>query len=290
MRENEEMEPTPKRRWLRFSLRGLLVSIAAIAIWLGIQVNRAHKQRDSVAELQRAGAVIFYDYHHRPEMAEAESFRFDPTAEPPISPWLVQLIGQEYFSRVEGLDFGSLNVDPRAIQIAQLQDIRFLILERTLANDDDLRNLAQLSQLEELDLRHTDVTDAGLSYAHHWPELVYLNLAFTEIGNAGCSHLTALRELKSLTLQGTRVTDEALRSVAYCTNLEFLDLSKTSVTDEGLSHLAPLQKLSHIELANCEYVSDAAMPKLKVLGSLQKIGLSGPLVREAGTRGTVRDY
>ena len=44
-----DSQPRPDRRWLRFSLRTLLMLTALLAVCLGVQVDRAHKQRAAVA-------------------------------------------------------------------------------------------------------------------------------------------------------------------------------------------------------------------------------------------------
>ena len=51
-----------KSRWFRFSLRTLLLLIAVLCVWLGIQVNAARRQREAVAAIQSAGGSVVYDY------------------------------------------------------------------------------------------------------------------------------------------------------------------------------------------------------------------------------------
>ena len=49
-----------RRRWLRFSLRTLLVLMTVLGValgWLGVQVNRVRKQRDAVAWVQQVGGT-----------------------------------------------------------------------------------------------------------------------------------------------------------------------------------------------------------------------------------------
>ena len=51
-------QPSKPRSWLRFSLRTLLLLTALIASWLGVQYNKAQKQRAAVAAIQRAGGSV----------------------------------------------------------------------------------------------------------------------------------------------------------------------------------------------------------------------------------------
>jgi hypothetical protein len=51
----------PWRRFLRFSVRGLIVLVMVIGCWLGWIVQGAHVQRDAVAAIRRAGGEVEYD-------------------------------------------------------------------------------------------------------------------------------------------------------------------------------------------------------------------------------------
>jgi hypothetical protein len=52
--------PATRRRWLRISLRGLLVLVLIVGGWLGWAVRSARTQREAVAAIRRAGGGITY--------------------------------------------------------------------------------------------------------------------------------------------------------------------------------------------------------------------------------------
>jgi hypothetical protein len=54
------------RRWLRFSLRGLLLIVAIFCVWLGIKVNAARRQAEAVAAILKAGGTVNFDYQMIP--------------------------------------------------------------------------------------------------------------------------------------------------------------------------------------------------------------------------------
>jgi hypothetical protein len=57
-------DPVPPRwrRYLRLSVRGLIVLVLAIGAGLGWIVHEAHVQRDAVAAIRKAGGSVTYDW------------------------------------------------------------------------------------------------------------------------------------------------------------------------------------------------------------------------------------
>ena len=80
-------------------------------------------------------------------------------------------------------------------------------------------------------------------------------------------------EVESLYLGRTRVTDADLEKLATLPQLKQLFLNETSITDEGLHHLQTLGQLVYLDLESCDGVSDAGMPHLLEMQTLQAINL-----------------
>src|SRR5688572_26162487 len=83
------------RRFLRFSLRGLLVLVAVCSVWLGIAFQRAREQAEIVRFLEaRSPRYVFYDYH------ESEPDSLDTQAGSQYPDWLTESVGIDFLHHV----------------------------------------------------------------------------------------------------------------------------------------------------------------------------------------------
>ena len=55
----------PWRRFLRFSVRGLIVFLIVVGAGLGWIVRQAHVQGDAVAAIRATGGAVRYDWEFR---------------------------------------------------------------------------------------------------------------------------------------------------------------------------------------------------------------------------------
>ena len=55
--DNMGQSPT-RRRWLRFSLRGLLIVVTLVAVWLGWNVHVVRQRKAALAELRSSGKLL----------------------------------------------------------------------------------------------------------------------------------------------------------------------------------------------------------------------------------------
>ena len=116
-----------KRRWLRFSVRTLLIVTALVAVWLGVLANRVHKQRAAVAAIEAAGGTVYYDWQGMPrELAERERVPFEVISHPR---WLVRLYGRENLQDVVHVSLGDAPVDGELVgHLRSLQELQTLDL------------------------------------------------------------------------------------------------------------------------------------------------------------------
>ena len=258
MTENDKL-PKPKRRWLRFNLRTLLIVLTVFCVWLGWYLLRVEQQRDAVRWVAEDGGTVRYDYDF-----DLDDESIDD-GKPSVPKWLLDMLGVDYFSTVTfvGISMELSDVTP----LATLKSLRFLYLSNTQVSD--VTPLTGLTNLEQLLLGKTQVTDvtplAGLT------NLEYLDLSDTQVSDV--TALAGLSNLKYLWLKETLVSD--VTPLAGLTNLEQLVLRGTQVSD--VTPLAGLTNLKYLYLSNTQ-ISDVT--PLTGLTNLEQLLLDGTQVSD----------
>src|SRR6516164_6855048 len=158
------------RRYLRFSVRGLIVVVLLIGAGLGWIVHQAHVQRDAVAAILKTGGVVSYDWDWR-------DGAWISGAKPRAPSWLVDLVGVDYFGHAAYVGFP--------------------LHRRAAATDATLAEVGRLTRLQRLDVFSSSVTDAGLAHLKGLTKLAVLGLPGTQVTDAGVRELSqALPGLK----------------------------------------------------------------------------------------------
>jgi hypothetical protein len=201
--QTSEARPArPRRRWLRFSLRTLLVGVTLLCVALGVWES-AERQRRAVAAIRASRGWVKYDYlGSRPLRAFGE---------PPAPCWLGRLLGVDYVA-----------------------DVTVIALS---AGDREVANVRVLTSLQSLDLSASKVTDAGMAHLSNLASLQVLGLDNTQVSDAGLAHLSALEGLTVLSLYNTQVSDAGLPHLYGLRNLKELNLGGTQVSDDGCRRL-----------------------------------------------------
>jgi hypothetical protein len=271
-----EASATPvKRRWWRYSLRTMLLVLTALALWLGMQTDRAIKQRRAVQIVERLGGVVHY--HH--QLTDDPRRQFDWKREPWAPRWLMDIFGDDYF--VAAYEIYVNPAKPSEVQIsdeefAMLCDVtslRSLCLWRMPISDEDFAHVEKLPYLKTLRLDSRELTDEGLQHVASLRRLENLWLTATPMGppilketsrisDAGLAHLSGMSQLRLLDLGGARITDEGLKQLAqHHPCLGELILNNTLVTDAGMATLAKMPHLRIVSLASTD-ITDAGLKTL----------------------------
>jgi hypothetical protein len=295
--------PRSPRRWLSFSLRTLLLVTAAVALWLGVQVNRATNQRRAVSMVKERGGTVRYAHQSRMHPIPLTDFysssTFDPDAPPPGPDWLRQGLGEEYFQdviyvsladrvasegdadanliaalpKLEYLDMGFCDLTDEALrELGRIRTLRMLKVDRNNdLSDDGLRHLAQCKSLESLNLNGIDgIRGPGLEHLSSLNSLKELDLQYVPLDCDWLKGLAVL-PLEKLMLSKTPLEDAHLAHVGEITSLVVLGIDRTNVTAAGLAHLAQLNSLQQLYLN--ETVALDGIEHLRQLPSLNHLGV-----------------
>ena len=94
MRTMSDIPTNNRRRYLRFSVRVMVLLVLLIASPLAWMVNKARQQRMAVAALETLGCSIYYD-HYR------ETVNDQP---PVVRGWIGKLLGRDMLQTVHIVD------------------------------------------------------------------------------------------------------------------------------------------------------------------------------------------
>jgi hypothetical protein len=137
--------PRPWRKYLRFSVRGLIVLVLVIGVGLAWLVRSAHIQRDAVASIENTRGQVAY---HWDSTNGQQILRGKPWA----PRWLVDLIGVDFFGHVTSVRLARLETDGVLKHVGRLTQLERLTISVRAISDAELAPLQALNNLSFLDL------------------------------------------------------------------------------------------------------------------------------------------
>jgi hypothetical protein len=292
------------RRWLRFSLRTLLIVVTLFGVWLGVKVDQARRQKLAVVALRMRG--FYVNYEHWRTNGDPESF--DSSRELPVPTLLRSRADGDFFQKVIAIRVLPTSSDDDYVHLAALPHIEALYLSGrgndvsdaglaylprpdrlvhfeagdTLVGDAFVKRLANATGLIRLGLSGTRVTDKGLQWLPPLPKLKMLGLGGTSTTDAGlAAALQDRSSLESLYLQDTRITDKSVALLEDANRLRFLHLDRTQISDAGLIHLQNAKRLITLSLEQTK-ITDAGLRQLHGLPALKGLCVNGTRVTSEG--------
>lgn len=237
----------PKRRWMTFSLRTLLIAATLLSIVLGYFGNILLSVREKKAirrEIQSVGGQAYF----RHEM------RMDNEIHTPPGPAIVRWICSNYaFDHIHTVEFVDPNVNVRDQDVAVLlkaPQLEWLTLSGQEVSDRSMKIVGQLHELRTLQLWDTQVSDTGMAELAGLPKLRVLSIS---------------RNFTATSYQGSpQITSESLRHIAGLQLLERLQLDNTLISDENLEALEGLKQLGQLWLPPLVSMEKAEQLKSKL--------------------------
>jgi hypothetical protein len=192
----------------RYSLRGLFICTALIALWIGPKAHRARQDRFAVQAIQDVGGHVIYDYMR----AQSDEVQGDlAKAIPPGPKWLREFVGDEFFMRPVELVFRKEKITDEGLQqVSLFRDLKAIHLEDRGISDAGVKHLATAETVEYLCLDENRITDEGLLHLIGLQCLNRLDLDFNRITDGGLEHLSRMNNLKTLCIRGNLVTRDGV--------------------------------------------------------------------------------
>ncbi len=191
---NTPSPPKRRRRWLRFSLRTLLILVTIFGIWIGWKMYlRREQQRVLDAVHARGGTTT----QLLPDLSFLSRVQAPWTQNNVVSLANLKLTDDELkdigtMPYLVGLHLADNQITDRGLAHLQNQtDLRVLDLTNNPAiTDAGLAELKDLTELESLTLRkNSRITDAGLVHLENMQKLDLLILFGTSVTPEGVSRL-----------------------------------------------------------------------------------------------------
>lgn len=250
------------RRLLQFSLRGVLLFTAAIALLMsvvGVPLGRLRQQQLAVERLEKRGCRLKSEAARGPT-AWAAAKLFGNSAALHVT----EILWKWDDRRPDETD------RPDFTLLARLDWVETIDLAWMPFDDAGASNLRGLQYLTSLNLNGANISDRGLLYLNNCWSLERLQLHGAPITDAGLNHLTGLVALENVDFSGTKITGKNLEPLAHLPALEVLNLNGTPLTDDAVAVLSRLQGLqwlgvsdTRLSEAACDALA-AALPKTAI--------------------------
>jgi len=214
----------PRRsRWLQFSLRGLIVLMALVAVgmaWVSYWQHRIHRQRVAIAQVRQLQNRIEKDLGS--EIYRPIELEFNKT------PWWLRLGGEPTIPVTTGVNLG--------------------VYRGTRILDSDLQMLVAFPYLMKVNVENSGVGGEGLSWVRPLQRMEMLNLSRTKVTDEDLQAVGELPALRRLILDELQLNGSGITNLANNSQLELLSLCDVPLRAEHIDHLNQLHALEELEL------------------------------------------
>ena len=276
-------ESDPRKRWLRFRLRTVIIIVTVFAIGAGLIQRRANQRMQATRMIQELGGQIVYDKSDRRTILRTALRWMYGEAFAPVSAIRLSdtnanddaVHALRAFPELQNISLRESMVSDQGIgELATLRNLTTIELNGTAAGDSCLAALSQLNHLEHLNLARTLVTDKGVEQLSSLPQLAFLDISGTDVTSRALESISSIHSLEHLVLQGTRISGNGLPVLGRLSNLRSVDLYGADLRDNGAKQLASILSLETIVLSGTGVTDDVMVafddhPNLAVLNVSQ---------------------
>ena len=146
MLDQSQSASRPRRRLLRFSMRGLIVLVLVIGGGMGWLVRAVHIQHAAAAAISGIGGSVMYNW-------EWNNGRSYSGATPWVPKWLSDRVGVDYFGHITSvwLCAVSMETDAALAPVLRLTQLQRLSVTGSSVTDTGLARLRVMTTLSRLD-------------------------------------------------------------------------------------------------------------------------------------------
>ena len=222
------------RRWVRFSLRSLLLFMTLLCVILGIWLERARRQHEIVTAIRDAGGYVEYEVE-------------DAKAIPPPAPfWHAAPYGQDLADCVE-----SVTIDDRRLlpHVARLNGVKTLTVADSALCDDDLNSIQRMYGLKSIRL----LGDEHGGFFSGNPGLHRINESYfhdeAQLSDLSLPILATVQSLEEIVIHGGDYSKPAIQELARLRNLRvlYVDFGDRAKSRPEKDWVAPFEKMPQLE-------------------------------------------
>lgn len=252
MNPTNDRPDKPKRRWLSFGLRGLMIIVLLMSLpmgWIARDVYRSRREAVVVDAVHQAEGYLSFDYEYLGPNLELPK---------PPGPWLLRrLFGQHIHAYVESVHLMEPDQANTLIPMLSIcQRLKYLRLPAASLNDASIETIAQMPNLKEL------------------------RLIGTPIGVDQLRRLAQGTKLTSIELEGAAATDELVQLLPLFPDLEEVTLNQTTITDQAFQALGQLSKLRALNIEQAPAVTKHGFSALANCTELKELWIIGSSIDE----------
>jgi hypothetical protein len=216
---NPAIDLRSRRRWLQFSIRGLLVFITLVALFLVFVVLPAERQRRACNLLETSGGFWMFSQDYKIYKSSQQDTRSQ------FHKWIRHYLDKIEYAFVCRTELENLQLD-------SLPHLKYLHLYGVTLSSTSLPEVGKLPQLEKLELEACEIHGKDLS---------------------GMGDLKRLKEIKSIS---TEFRCDSLSGIEKLQSLEVLDLYFPGFSRYDLTPIAKLPRLKSLGRSGLDFTSD----------------------------------
>lgn len=271
----------PKRHWLRFSVRGLLLLVLLVSIPLGLigrDLIRSKSEEYLVNDIQIADGYVRYDYVYQvmppPGTMGLTIAKFDEHE--PKGHWLIRKIfAKNIYSYVTYVSL-RWSPDPNTIlpRIDTLSRLENLTIPSGPLSDESIDGILRLRHLKELELVDTQIMPEQMRRLAAIDTLETLRVSQRAATDAVLCEVEHFHSLKEIFVEDATITDRALQAFGKLNRLNCIGIDNAQgVTDKGLKYLVNLLNLETL-FADDTGITDQAVPTITQMKSITYLSIS----------------